>query len=130
MHAAVTYADQILKTGTPDEIAILRRAIFITYTANPGKNISFNTFPTPATPDDLSEWAIANILTYTLQGSLYSPQTFGYEQAVIDPFCSYLETWNPANFTGFTLSSPSTTITENSDDGTPTSGGIAASTML
>ena len=35
MHAAVTYADQILKTGTADEIALFRRAIFLTYTVNP-----------------------------------------------------------------------------------------------
>ena len=126
MHAAVTFADGILKSGTADEIALLKRAVFLTYTANPGKNNSFNTFPTPTTPDDLTDWAIASILTYTLQGSIVAFQTFGYAKTLL-PFCNDLETWNRANFTGFTISSPLTAITENSGDGTPTPAGIAAS---
>ncbi|KFY72390.1 hypothetical protein V499_07477 [Pseudogymnoascus sp. VKM F-103] len=126
MHAAVTYADQILKSGTADEIALFKRAIFLTYTANPGKNNTFNTFPVPESPEDLTEWAIASIITHTLQGSLVAFQTFGYARA-LQPFCNDFETWNPANFTGFTLSSPITSLTENSGGGIPTPDGIAAS---
>lgn len=126
MHAAVTYADEILRSGTADEISLLKRAIFLTYSVNPGKNNSFNSFPAPTSPDDLTDWAIASILTHTLQGSIVAFQTFGYAKALL-PFCNDLETWNLANFTGFTPSSPTTSLTDNSGDGIPTPEGISAS---
>jgi Serine carboxypeptidase S28 len=123
VHAAITYADNILIEGSPEDISLLKRAIFYARALNPKGKPSF--LDHPDRPEDLNYWEIASILSYPFQGSFFSVQGFGYEVA-LSRFCNQLETWNPFNATNFTLSSDPSTLDCNALDGPPTRAGIAA----
>jgi hypothetical protein len=121
VHAGITYADDILMYGSDDQVSILKRAIFLTSEANPSSNLTNPDIH----PESLSYSVIASILAYVFQDSAVTFQAFGYE-ASLGKFCNQLESWNPSNFTNFTLESPSSVLTSNSGDGNITSAGIAA----
>ena len=87
VHTAITYADQILTSGTEAEVASVKEALFSTYVANPKQN---TTFPGLNGPDDLTYWEIASILSYPFQGSFLTFQTFGYALA-LGAFCNNVE---------------------------------------
>jgi hypothetical protein len=123
VHAAITYADNILLEGTPEEIAIIKRAIYYARSLSPKGNITFPNYPKE--PEDLNYWELASILSYPFQGSFLTFQSFGYERA-LSAFCNNLEAWNPSNATTFTLSSDPSVLDTNSLDSIPTSAGIAA----
>lgn len=119
VHAAVTYADNILVVGTGEEIELLRRAVFLASDANLQDHRQFRS------AEEMSLWDIASILSYTFQESIPDFQSFGYNRA-LGEFCNQIEQWNPANFSGFTMTSPSSALSTNSDDANFTAGGIAA----
>ncbi|MCJ1420932.1 hypothetical protein MMC32_007292 [Xylographa parallela] len=119
VQAAIAYADHIITDGSADEVALLRRALFIANNANPKDNAGIST------PEDLSYWRIASILAYPFQGSFFNFQTFGYALG-LSTFCRQLETWTPFNSSSFNLTSPPSVITNNTDDSPATAAGIAA----
>ncbi|MCJ1401788.1 hypothetical protein MMC11_005005 [Xylographa trunciseda] len=118
VQAAIAYADHILTEGSADQVALLKKAIFIANSANPKGITGINT------PEDLTNWNIASVLAYPFQGSFFNFQTFGYAIG-LGTFCLQLESWTPSN-PPFTLTSPPSTITNNSDNSPPTTAGIAA----
>ncbi|MCJ1394463.1 hypothetical protein MMC18_007341 [Xylographa bjoerkii] len=115
---AIVYADRVLTEGSADEVDLLRRAVFIANSANPKGINGINS------PEDLSYWNIASFLAYPFQGSFFNFQSFGYAMG-LSTFCSQLETWTAFNSTSFTLTSPPSVITNNSDNSHPTAAGIA-----
>lgn len=58
VHAAITYADNILLEGSLEDIALVKRAIYYTRVLNPKGNTSFPNYPGP---DELNYWEIASI---------------------------------------------------------------------
>ncbi|KAN0108655.1 Serine carboxypeptidase S28 domain containing protein [Hyaloscypha variabilis] len=123
IHAAITYADNVLLEGSPDGIDILKRAIYYSKILNPKANSSLPNYP--EYPCDLNYWEIASILSYPFQGSFLSFQSFGYQLA-LSKFCNTIETWNPSNATNFTFSSNSSDLEINSLNALPTSAGVSA----
>jgi hypothetical protein len=121
VHAAVTWADDILTTGSEKEVELLKRAVWLTNSANP-RNVSF-----ASTPDDLSYWNISQILSYPFQGSFFNFQSWGYAQS-LGIFCNQLESWDPSSSTPFTITSNLSALSTNSLGRTPTSSGLASST--
>ena len=120
IHAAVTYADDILSHGSADEVALVRKALFLTNTLNPS-----NRYTDIPTPDKLSYWDLSEIISYPFQGSIVAFQSFGPRLTII-PFCANLESWNAASFPGFNESSSVGAIANNPDNSIPTAAGIAA----
>lgn len=120
VHAAVTYGDSVLTNGTEEEVKLVKKAIWLTNSANP-RNVSF-----AKTPDELSYWNLSQILAYPFQGSFFNFQMFGYERS-LGAFCEQLETWNPANSTSFTMTSNVSVLNTNDLSRTPTSTGLAVS---
>ncbi|MCJ1285832.1 hypothetical protein MMC26_005173 [Xylographa opegraphella] len=119
VQAAIAYADHILTDGSADENVLLRRAVFITNSANPNGIAGFSS------PEDLSYWDIASFLAYPFQGSFFNFQSYGYAIG-LSTFCRQLETWTPFNSSSFGLESPASLITNNTDNSAPTAAGIAA----
>ncbi|MCJ1320044.1 hypothetical protein MMC15_005380 [Xylographa vitiligo] len=119
VQAAVAYADDILTNASADEVPLLRRAVFIANSANPNGNAAIGA------PEDLSDWNIASILAYPFQRSFFSFQSYGYAIA-LSTFCHQLETWTPFNTSSFTLTSPPSIITNNTNNSPPSAVGIAA----
>ena len=74
-HAAVTYADNILATGTAEEVSLLKKAVWLTQAANP-RNESFGA-PYPSDPEALSYWQIGDILGYAYQSSFSTSNPTG-----------------------------------------------------
>jgi len=120
VHAAITYADDILIDGSEENAALIKRAIFLSNTLYPkGDQIYAGTL------EDMSYWDIANILSYPFQAAFLSFQSFGYRLA-LEKFCTQLEIYSPSNSTPFTLTSPASVLFNNSLNLPPTSSGIAA----
>jgi hypothetical protein len=120
VHAAVTYADDILTDGSEEDAALIKRAIFLSNTLNPkGDQIYAGVL------EDISYWDIANILSYPFQAAFLSFQSFGYRIA-LEKFCTQLEIYNPSNSTPFTITSPASVLFNNSLNLPPTSSGVAA----
>ncbi|MCJ1353750.1 MAG: hypothetical protein MMC33_003737 [Icmadophila ericetorum] len=122
IQAAVSYADDVLTNGSPKEISLLKKAIWITRAANPKSNL---TYPGIFEAENLSYWNMAQILAYVFQVSFFHFQRLGYT-ASLGKFCDQIEAWNPSNFTNFTQLSPPSVLTDNSDDAPITDAGIAA----
>jgi hypothetical protein len=120
VHAAVTYADSVLISGTEEEVKLVKRAIWLANSANP-RNISF-----AETPEELSLWNISQILSYPFQASSFHFQSFGYERS-LGTFCNQLETWNPSNSTPFSMTSNISVLETNDLSRIPTPTGLAAS---
>jgi hypothetical protein len=118
VNAAITYADTILSHGSQEEIALLKKAAFLTNSVNPRN-------PIHPSPSSMNEWDVASVLAYPFQASFFSFQSFGYEIA-LSTFCTQLSTYNPSNSTPFTISSPLSVLSNNSDSLPPTSAGVAA----
>ncbi|MCJ1288982.1 hypothetical protein MMC34_000513 [Xylographa carneopallida] len=119
VQAGVAYADHVLTEGSTDKIILLRRAVFIANSANPKCITGISS------PDDLSSWDIASFLAYPFQGSSFNFQSYGYAKG-LSTFCRQLETWTPFNTSSFSLETPSSVITNNTDNSPPTAAGIAA----
>ena len=122
VHATVTFADDTLTNGSPEEISLLKKAVYIVRAANPKGNL---TYPNINGPEDLSLWNVAQILAYVFQASFFHFQSFGYTIA-LGRFCDQLEAWNPSNFTNFTLESSPSVLISNSDDSPITDIGVGA----
>ena len=125
VHAAITHADNILASGSEEEIALLRKAVFFVLGDHAIQN--FNPYvPLDEAfdgPDSLTHWNMATLLAYPFHSG--QPfQWFGYELS-LGAFCNHLEKWNPDSFIGFNLSSPRSALTRNSDDAMPTAAGLA-----
>ena len=121
VHAAVKYADNVLTHGSEAEVELLKKAVWLTNSANP-RNVSFTT-----SPEELSYWNISNIISYPFQGSFFNFQSWGYAQS-LGKFCDQVESWDPSNSTPFTSSSTLADLSTNSLDRTPTPSGLASST--
>ena len=120
VHAAVTYADDILVSGTEEEVELVKNAIWLANSANPW-NISF-----ADTPEELSYWNVSQILSYPFQSSPFNFQSFGYEKS-LGTFCDSLETWNPGNSTLFITTSNMSVLDANNLSRSPTTAGLASS---
>ena len=93
VHAAITYADEILVGGTKEEVELVKKAIWLANSAIPW-NISFAEIPS-----ELSLWNVSQILSYPFQSSPRHFQSFGYERS-LGGFCNDIDTWNSTPFTG------------------------------
>jgi hypothetical protein len=120
VHAAVTYADEILVSGTEEEVRLVRKAVWMANAANPW-NVSF-----AESPSGLSLWNISQILSYPFQSSFFNFQNFGYERS-LGEFCENIETWNPSNSTSFKMTSNISVMDTNDLTRMPTCNGLAAS---
>ena len=119
VHAAITYADNVLTSGSQVEVDFIREALSITMAANPEySNLS------PIDPSNLSYWQLGLILSYPFQDSFVSFQSFGFDLA-LRSFCDQIQMWNLSDFlvNGLSLSSA---LIHNSEDCSPTVAGVAA----
>jgi hypothetical protein len=123
VHAAVTHADEILLHGTDEEVALLKRGLFLTNNATVGSSQDMVNAPGDRRPEDLAYFNAASILA-TAFHTFPTFQSVGYR--VLNKFCNRLESWNPDNATIFTLDSPLSVLEENSFDATPTADGVRA----
>ncbi|TVY83653.1 putative extracellular serine carboxypeptidase [Lachnellula suecica] len=119
VHAAITYADGILIHGNEEEIALFRRAVFLANSADPKQGLHFEN------PESMTRWNIASILAYPFQRGMPTFQISGYNGALGD-FCNEIELWNPSNFSGFTMDSPISVISNNTLDSNFTNAGVAS----
>jgi Serine carboxypeptidase S28 len=121
--AAIAYADDISLNGTPDDVATLRRAIFLASGAD-----SYSKVPRvdPANAGDFSYYQMGTNLSYVFSLSNFAFQSFNYDGSLAN-FCDYLESWNPENATRFDINTTGTAWLENSADLKFTTDGIAAS---
>ncbi|CZR68601.1 uncharacterized protein PAC_18500 [Phialocephala subalpina] len=62
VHAAITYADEILLHGTNEETALLKRALFLTNNATSGGSQDMVTVPGERKPEDITYFDAASIL--------------------------------------------------------------------
>lgn len=97
MHAAIDYADGVLLNGTKEEIAQVRRAVYLLGLLNPLINVTlYNvTGPYPATEAEMTTWVWSQIINYAIEWSTTPYQSNGFAVALL-PFCNYLEQYNPA----------------------------------
>ncbi|KAG0648292.1 putative extracellular serine carboxypeptidase [Hyphodiscus hymeniophilus] len=121
VHAAITYADEVLVNGKEKDVELVRRAIWLANSANPW-NVSFA--PSPA---ELSLWNISQILSYPFLSTPFTFQAFGYERS-LGQFCNHIETWNPSNFTSFNNKSDFSALSTNDHSRIPTPTGLAEAT--
>ncbi|KAH8593553.1 hypothetical protein B0O99DRAFT_688389 [Bisporella sp. PMI_857] len=104
VHAAVTYADQILSSGSAADVPLLKKVVFLTNSTNP-RNTSY-----PSSFQDLTYFDVASILAHISMST----------------FCNRLETWNPSSFPGFTIDSTVSALSNNTDDAPSTEARVAA----
>jgi Serine carboxypeptidase S28 len=125
VHAAITYADETLLNGAPEEVSTLKRAIFLASVANPFSNM---TTEDPANAGTLDYYDIAVNLSYVFAGTTRPHKPFQYlgYGGSLGAFCDYLESWNPKNASDFTVTTTGTDWLHNTADNKPIDNGIAA----
>lgn len=123
VHAAITYAEELLLQGTDDETALLKKALFLTNNASVGSSQDMINVPGDRKPEDITYFDAALILATPFH-TFPTFQSVGYK--ALNSFCNYLETWNPDNATEFTLESPLSVLANNSFDSSPAPDGIRA----
>ncbi|OQD67885.1 hypothetical protein PENPOL_c003G04071 [Penicillium polonicum] len=116
LHAAVTHADTILDSGTHEEIAEVRQAVYMTgllvSSDSPGLRAGilspYKDFPT--SPSEMSLWTIAQILAIPFQHTSRSFQMQGFSQS-LRQFCDDMEHYNIKSAPPF----PSPSLAEESN---------------
>jgi hypothetical protein len=124
VHAAVSYADELLTQGSEKDITLLKHAFFLTNNASRRAIFAMINVPNSKLAQDLDEWNCASILATAFHSFPVFQMTGSHS---LDKFCTQLETWKPSYADKFTLSSPITVLKDNPFDGTPSPNGIAAS---
>jgi hypothetical protein len=136
LHAAINYADGVLLSGTNEEIAQVRHAVYLLGLVNPLVNVIFYnvTGPYPASEAEMTMWMWSQIINYAIGSTTTNYQSNGFGVALL-PFCDYLEQYNPAESgvlpSTINSSDPSDVARfifwlNNTRDGSPADAGIAA----
>lgn len=125
MHLAVKYADDILTTGTETQIRELREAVHILFELRVNTSISTSSGEalTPKIPPAAAMrlFNIASLLAYAVKGTSINYQSHGFAIS-LQPFCNYLEQYNPA----YSKISDPHSILSNPRNASATASGIAA----
>lgn len=120
VHAAITFADEILSQGSEEEVLLLKQALFLTNNAS--RRAIFDMMTVSTVAKDLDEWECAIILATAFHAwpilSMAGPSS-------LTKFRARLETWNPSEAEEFTLSFPLSALANNSFDGEAAPDGIA-----
>ena len=86
VHAAISYADQILSCGSAAEVSLLRRAIYLMNNADsPSSEMDSS-----AASDDLSYWDLARMLAYPFTDGPVLFQYVGHQES-LGGLCDALE---------------------------------------
>jgi Serine carboxypeptidase S28 len=124
VHAAVTYADEILLNGSLDEVSTLQRAMLIA--SNPKFSLNASDADLRGAVSDWDHYSMALDLStvFGLSGIYFQSENYA---GSLSTLCDYLEPWNPANATKVGHNMTGTQWLENTADLDFTAGGIAAS---